>query len=339
MGWLFYPLPLFIPSDKFYLPPTKPPGGTSQGQHTRKNMKQIHRTKSLLAFLTAGTFGAAAVNGAAVIYEPFSQAAGDLNAKAASTTGLTGNWSDGNTVTVVTTPTLTYGDLQNTGGQVNLTSSASTWAAASTNSALSTAGLLTDGATLWFSYVFKKSSHGGSNEQSGFAFASERVNPAFNGLNLNATGYGFGVFTNGSSVVASSWSNSTARSAGSGTAALQDSTPDTPANNDGFGTTFVIGKIQWNNDPGLNDSLSIWTRALDNIATEPTTGASTRSAVILQGQLDTISFGQRNSGGTHTYDEIRFGATFADVAVAIPEPSATLLGGIGFLMLLRRRSR
>lgn len=299
-------------------------------------MKTTFKINSILALLAAGALGAISADAATIIYEPFSQAAGDLSGKAGGT-GLSGNWSaSANTVDIVSPTTLAYGNLSNTGGQVNLPNSAGIWASVSVSTALSAANLLNDGATLWFSYVFKKSAHGGSNEQSGFAFASERVNPAFNGLNLNATGYGFGAFTNGITVSATSWSNSTSRTAGTGTAALQD-LDTVAAGNDGFGSTLVIGKIVWNADSGLNDSLSIWTRALDSIATEPTTGASTRSAVILQGQLDTISFGQRNSGGTHIYDEIRFGATFADVAVVIPEPSAALLGGLGCLMLLRRR--
>jgi len=46
--------------------------------------------------------------------------------------------------------------------------------------------------------------------------------------------------------------------------------------------------------------------------------------------------GTHQSLGTITYDEIRFGATFADVS-PVPEPSAALLGALGVLALLRRR--
>lgn len=287
-------------------------------------MKQTPRTKSLLALLAVSAFSSISVNAATIIYEPFSQAAGDLSGKAGGT-GLSGNWTaSGNTVDIVKPPTLTYGDLENTGGQVNLPNSAGIYASVATTTALSSAGLLNDGATLWFSYVFQKTANGGSNEQSGFAFGTDRVNPAFNGLNMQGSGYGFGVFTNVSSVVASSWTAG-ARTGGGGVGLQALSTP-----------TLVIGKIVWGVGVA-NETLTLYTRALDNIATEPTTGGGVRTvAGFDQTALDTISFGQRNSGGTHTYDEIRFGATYADIA-PIPEPSAALMGGIGMLLILRRR--
>lgn len=287
-------------------------------------MKNKFHTSLLSIAAMAMTVGAA--NAAATIYEPFSQAAGDLNGKAGGT-GLSGNWATNNTgLDIVSPTTLDYGDLDNTGGQVNMPNNAGIWASVSTSTALSTADLLDDGATLWFSYVFQKTSNGGSNEQSGFAFGTERVNPAFNGLNLSTAGDAFGVFTNSSSVIASSWANSTGRTGGTGTANLQ-----------ALGTaTLVIGKIVWNANSSLADTLTVYTRALDDIATEPNSGGSTRSAILNQTAFDTISFGQRNSGGTQFYDEIRFGATFADVS-PIPEPSAALLGGLGMVVLLRRR--
>ncbi len=279
----------------------------------------------------------ASANAAALVYEPFGQTAGALNGKAASTTGLTGNWSQDQTVTVVTPPTLNYGDLENAGGQVSVGNGNGTDVWVTTSSALGDAGLLNDGATLWFSYVYKKSSHGGSNEHSGFAFATSQFTTGSSGPALSAAGYGFGTYNQNGVLAALSYSNSTARVTSSASESLQDSTPiASPANNDRFGETLVIGRMQWNADSGLNDSLTIWTRALDDISTAPTTGGATRSALILQGQLDTITFAQRNSGGIQTYDEIRFGASFADVS-PIPEPSVALLGALGVLGLLRRR--
>lgn len=263
---------------------------------------------------------------AAIIYEPFGQTSGNLNG-AAGGTGLSGNWTattGTGAVSVVNPSTINHGDLGNAGGQANLISSASTHASITTT-ALSTAGLLNDGASLWFSFVFMKTSNGGTNEHSGFAFGTDRVNPAFNGLNMQNSGFGLGVYTNASSVLASSWSGGS-RTGGTGSALQALSTP-----------TLVIGRIDWGATGTDNETLTIWTRALNNIATEPTTGGGVRTvAGFNQTALNTISFGQRNSGGTQTYDEIRFGATYQSVT-PIPEPSAALLGGLGVLLLLRRR--
>jgi hypothetical protein len=288
-------------------------------------------TRCLAAAAIMGLVSSAA-QAAPIIYEPFAQATGTIGGKAGGT-GLNSWTTSGTTVNVVDPPTLSYGDLDNTGGQANVVNNAGIWAAVTTTTALADAGLLDDGATLWFSYVFQKTANGGSNEHSGFAFATQRVNPAFNGLNLNAAGEGFGVYTNSSNVVASSWSNTTSR-VGGGSSALQSL----------GNATLVIGKIEWGATSGDNETLTVYTRALDDIATEPTTGGGVRTvAGFDQTLLNTISFGQRNSGGTQFYDEIRFGATYADVApIAVPEPSVLAFlaaGSIAAVAALRRRRK
>jgi hypothetical protein len=140
-------------------------------------MKDMLMHKTITAMI-AVAFVAGAANAAPVIYESFSQAAGPLSGSAASTIGLTGNWSDDQTVDLVTPATMVYGDLANAGGQVEMTVGNGTDAWVTTSSALGDAGLLDDGATLWFSVMYSKTSGGGSNEHSGFAFGTESVRAA-----------------------------------------------------------------------------------------------------------------------------------------------------------------
>jgi uncharacterized protein (TIGR03382 family) len=56
--------------------------------------------------------------------------------------------------------------------------------------------------------------------------------------------------------------------------------------------------------------------------------------------FDTISIGSKSANPNHFIDEIRFGATQADVLPAplpIPEPSAALAGLFALLALTHRR--
>ena len=135
-------------------------------------MKPLFR-KPLLSFIGL-SLSLASANAAALIYEPFSQTAGSISGKAGGT-GLN-NWAIvGTASTIATTPTLAYGQLESSGGQLSVPTGAGQTAYVTTTTALADADLLDDGATLWFSYVYSKGSGGGSNERSGFAFGTDHL--------------------------------------------------------------------------------------------------------------------------------------------------------------------
>ncbi|MEM6504751.1 MAG: hypothetical protein AAF711_04720 [Planctomycetota bacterium] len=69
--------------------------------------------------VTAITLASVSVQGAAVIYEPFNQAPGALNGQPTGN-GLAGNWFQNQNANVVAPPTLNYGDVADTGGQLNI---------------------------------------------------------------------------------------------------------------------------------------------------------------------------------------------------------------------------
>ena len=271
----------------------------------------VLRRMLFVVMMMVGLIGvSSAALAAAVVYEPFDMEAGSLNGKAGGT-GISGNWSINQTVEVQVPPTLDYGNLGNAGGQVRVNAGNNTWAAATTTAALADAGLLDDGATLWFSLVLQKNNQGSSNDQSGFAFGTGRVNSGASGVDMEDSGYGLGAYTR-SGVQASSWSNGSR--SGGGTASLTTGEP-----------SLVVGKMVWGATEEDDETITIWTRPLDNIGTEPTEGGATRStAGFDQSQLNIISFGQRNSGGDVFYDEIRFGATFAAVTPP-PPPTGTVI--------------
>lgn len=238
-----------------------------------------------------------------LIHEPFSQLAGTLNGKPASSTGLTGNWTVGaGTVNVVNPDTITHGALANSGGQVDIPNASSVHARVTTSSALADAGLLADGAELWFSLVFQKTSTGASsNEWSGFAFGTNYVIGASGAVNMNGSGNGVGFITKGAAVDVTTWTGGANTRTTSHT--VTSSTP-----------TVIVGKINWGATSGDVETITLY-KASPNLSSLGT-GVSRTMPGINQTAFNMISFTQRDSGGTHTYDEIRFGATQADVLPA-----------------------
>jgi len=245
--------------------------------------------------------------GPLTIYEPFAQTAGSLAGQAGGT-GFSGNWSVNDTVNVVTPATLSYGNLPNVNGQVELTTSGGTDVWIATGSGLADGNMLADGATLWFSFVYQKTSGGGANEQSGFAFGTERVDGAFNGVQMINNGYGVGFFSRDASISVATWD-------GSGVPSTGGSLSLTYSN-----SIFIVGKIEWGATAGDVETITLYSPSLTDLGNLGT-GVSKTVAGFDQTVLDTVSFTERGSGGTHTYDEIRFGSSYESV---IGQGSTTL---------------
>lgn len=284
------------------------------------------------SFLVAATFASAVLVGTAsaapIIYEPFAQSAGSVSGKAGGT-GLN-NWAIVSTAsTVATTPTLAYGQLANSGGQLSVPSGAGVTAYVTTTSALSNAGLLTDGATLWFSFVYSKASGGGTNERSGFAFGTDHlVTSGTSGANMSNSGNGLGVFTKDKGILPITWNGGGGGVTGTGGSFTN------------YGDTVtIVGRVVWGATSGDVETLTIWSPDETNLPLNVAglgTGWSKTMAGVDQTAFDTISMQQRNSGGAIIYDELRFGASFNDVVV-VPEPASLGLLGLGGLLIGRRR--
>jgi len=292
-------------------------------------MKTMKTTIAALA--TASLFAVASTtHGAALVYEPFEAATGSLNGATAGTgsgTGLTGNWSATNTG-VIETESFSYGDLQHTGNQASIDegTSGNQSANASTTSALSTAGLLDDGATLWFSTMFKATAGSGSNEHSGFGLGTGNFGTTFNGVTQAGDGVGF--YKQGNGLKAATWLGGGKQetvSGGSISITFGDS-------------VLLVGKVEWGATNADDHTVTLYNPSTTDMATLGT-GVSTTVSNFDQSLLDTVGFADKDSGGVQTYDEIRFGATLDDVTPVIPEPASMALMGVGTLLIAGRRRR
>ena len=276
------------------------------------------KTTLLTSLFAAGMV--ASSQAALVVYEPFDMAAGDLNGTSSTgSTGLSGSWSTAGTVTS-SAGSLGYGALPTSDGKAGaLNTSASSDAQVTTDSSLSSAGLLTDGNTLWFSVVINPAST--ANKHSGFAFGSDGIQGQYNGVDMKGTGDGFGIYFNGNSFKAAEWVGGN-QSTGTGTAFTGT----------GLGSsTLLVGEIIWS---AGTDTMNLYMPNISDLSDKGT--AQSVTGTYDQSTWNIISFSGRGNDGIDYFDEIRFGATYADVT-SVPEPSAALLGGIGCLLLLRRR--
>ncbi len=266
-------------------------------------------------------------NAAAIIYEPFSQTVGALNGKAGGT-GL-GTWTatTGSNGFTVGTETLSYGNLDNTGGQVNVGNGTNGDISAHAPVTASLGSLLNDGSTLWFSVMFEKGSTSSpTNEKSAFAFGTAGVVTSFSGTYIGSSGSpgsGIGFYSAGGSVNAAIW-NVASNSNGGGFSVTAGS------------SVFIVGKIVW----GATDTITLYNVNPADVGTlteAGLTGGVTKSAALDQSAFNTIGMAERNSGGVQVYDEIRFGSSFSDVTPPIPEPASLALLAIGGLLIAGRR--
>ena len=261
-------------------------------------MKTRYSLKNLALFGIAFGLTATCLTAAPVIHEPFAQTAGTLNSKAASSTGLTGNWTVGaGTVNVVNPSSMVFGGLLMSDGHANLVRSGNTNGRVVRSSALADAGLLDNGQTLWFSLVIMKTAGGGNNEWSGFAFGTSHLTSGPGTLTLQG-GNGLGFRTRDTSVTVATWNGTTTPAVG-GSLTLTYNQP-----------SLIVGKIEWGATDAADETITLY-KPLANLS-DLGAGVSKTMPAVTQSLFNTISFSLRDVD-TMNYDEIRFGATQADV--------------------------
>jgi hypothetical protein len=261
------------------------------------------------------------------IWEPFDYPAGGLDGQSGdSEIGFSGSWS-ANSESVVLTNNLIHGELWTIGGQMaGLSTYVNRYggARAIASSALTDAGLLTNGATLWFSVFLGSRTNA---NYTNFRLALALANDTFNQGNFNywinddgpQLGSGVGITLGRISgingrAVATQFRD---LSAGDGTAG------NVIGRWTGAGTTvphgnpdFFVGKITWG--AGTNDVIEIYQPDAElNLGSI----ISSVTVDVDQSAFDTLTFARSDSCDM---DEIRFGATSKDV-MPLPPPLGTVI--------------
>ena len=270
---------------------------------------------------------------AAVIYEDFTFPDGDTAlAGNAGGTGLSGNWTA--PVGAIETTNLTFGSLS-TSGSATVATGWNTGSPYVGIGGTTLNGLTGDSGELWMSLLYQAPTTGKIRFTVGIGDTYVTTNGNLNSSVTDAQAIGFSIPYNTQSAVPVMWETNnydggnvqnapSGLASGSGLAIARD----------GATHMFVL-HAQWGADGVTNDTLTLYTPGTDLVLGS---AISTYEGIVSQDSFDTLFFSADQSVGV--LDEIRVGASYADVS-PVPEPSAFALlagfTGLVWVMLRRRR--
>jgi alpha-galactosidase len=248
-----------------------------------------------------------------LIYEPFDMTNGPLAGQPGGT-GL-GTWgriagTAGSNEMIASTNGMIYGTLPTTGLRIkNQTTGSGRANNVSIGTTLSAAGLLADGATLWFSVLVEPVTS--ANATSGFLLANGNVTSYDT---TNRWGVGINI-QNGSDLEYCMWTNMTT-TAGYKRSVAQADLHNVGGTSLGYRPHFVVGKLVWGVG-GSNDTFELYMPST-NLTLGSIKGTA-QSFNVDQSTFNRICI--YNSAGGIQFDEIRFGASYNDVITAVAAAS------------------
>lgn len=310
-----------------------------------------------LALITGST------HGALLVYEGFDYTpvagSGDpgaqgtsseiiLTGKGGSTeSGLDGTWANarnnGDNM-YLKSGSLQFGDLQTSGNHIGYRSNSNDDIYNRQFTSSVTTTIANTGAangSLYFSFLFEKLQNNFGADHEGLAFMNG-VLPAARWDNNNPGAIG----RHGIAVAAVDGSNLQAviYDGTAGTRTVSGSSIPITVVNGGSNThisnsavNFIVGEILFGQGAGGSHQFNLY--YAPNTSIDLTDLGAYTLAASIDGDFDESTLNTLNLTRqvNVNYDEVRIGTTFDSVAAVIPEPSTALLGGLGALLLLRRR--
>jgi hypothetical protein len=278
---------------------------TGYGMEEGANTIKLKVTDS--AAKTSTIEGTVNLGGPMVIYEPFADANATLDGNTAGS-GLSGNWT-AQAAWAVDSGSIPWGALKVSGNQVRATTGGGGGrAVVSPGSTLADTGLLNHGSTLWFSMIYTTTPGATStNPDAGFALGTATLDGG-NNIPMTSAGNGIGFSVKSGQLQATTWVSG----------ALGRSTASNGGEPIANATTYlVVGEIIWGADGAATDTINLYFPD-KNLAQGSV--VATRSAVLDQAAFSVISYAHKNDSTPAYFDEIRFGASYADVAPADTSP-------------------
>ena len=249
------------------------------------------------------------------LYEPFDYAAGAFGGQNGGI-GWGGAWINTRNAPTAATPGFGWGALIVEG----ISARGAAWSGVkrSAGTSLTDASLLDDGATLWFAVIFDLTGQNGSNADLNLALcnANQFESGDFgNKQNLiPESAEGIGISHQGGTVIGCYWQDA------GNTNGISERTTAASSLSIGNTNALIVGKIEWGADSNANETLTLYAPDLEleqgapilEPWSIPALDQSTFNIVALQFK------------DTPRQDEIRFGATYDDVAVP-PPPQGTVI--------------
>ena len=298
-------------------------------------MNKLARYSLTLAAL--GLASQTSLRAATLIEETFAYDPGNVAGNNGGT-GFAGAWVSSRGNPQIEATDKGWGDLDSGGGHAR----GGAWSGVtrSIGSTLSSAGLMDNGTTLWFSVVMDLQAQNISNADLNLSLGSAAfVNNDFGNRENLASGEGIGVTHSRANIQGVYWQDIDADTVAERTENNSSLTINGDAGDTSSGVNtraLIAGRIDWGADASASETLTLYAPALDLSLGTPIMAAWTIPALD-QSVFDTLAVQFKDQA---QIDEIRFGATAADVlpTSVIPEPSSALLMALGAAgMILRRR--